>query len=58
MKKINLKDFKNGLKREEMKSISGGITATVDATCKCGTNAPFNLPEGCNCNCMCEGYKC
>lgn len=49
MKKISLKDVKNGLKRSEMRAIQGGRRAAAAAvTPECG--------EECETSSFCTGY--
>ncbi|WP_185963881.1 hypothetical protein [Flavobacterium restrictum] len=49
MKKISLKDVKNGLKRDEMRMISGGCGT------KCGAcSSAYDCDSSCN---ICSGGK-
>lgn len=52
MKKISLKDVKNGLKRDEMRMIFGGSGGCSTKTCSGGTCKFWmgdHLTSGCNC---------
>lgn len=52
MKKLNALNLGKSLKREEMKSISGGKYAA--GVCTCGTHAPSS-PTHCGCASFCAG---
>ena len=57
MKKISLKGVKDGLKRDEMRMISGGSGyGNGQYYCTCGTGATYLIRSTCNCTCFCEGY--
>lgn len=59
MKKISLKDIKNGLRRDEMRNISGGSgyratpecgeECTSDAFCSGNTSCPHCHSAKCDC---------
>lgn len=53
MKKLNALNLGKSLKREEMKTISGGKVIANDPACTCGTKKP--VLTFCDCMSFCEG---
>ena len=58
MKKISLKEVKNGLSRDEMRAISGGSGCSANDSGMCGVPCVPNNSSFCKRSCPCENSIC